>query len=229
MAAAGFIVSLHKRERCTIVVGAAGMLLLVASHLEKAPIYNRLWLFFYPLATLYLIIFLVFLAERKIFRLKWMNCIIPFALALFFLFMNRSFVSYAGDYIEGTEYRPLLAYVEQHADSGDYLFPSFGASSYIGYRYNSSVTGSTGRQLALRVMPAEEPGPELAANMIAAGSSWLMFSKPGRLDEDRAVREADIASCLDLLHEQGVLRLIMDSHDTYLYRFDVNKNTAKEP
>ncbi|MDR3301153.1 MAG: hypothetical protein LBT01_01295 [Spirochaetaceae bacterium] len=140
---AGFIVSFVKKNRITKVIGIAILLLIVASHFGKYPIEQRLYNFTYALIIIYAVIFVESVVSY-IQRLQFLDKIVVPVLATLVLLVSAGvlidnhsiIIQYFGKgwYMANNEANPLIQYVQQNIQDGEYLYTYRAANDIVMYK-----------------------------------------------------------------------------------------------
>jgi hypothetical protein len=140
---AGFVISLLKKNHYTYIIGIAFVLLLAAAHLEKYPIHERLYNFFYVIVILYNVIFVreLYLYIQKSTVLEKENLfiisLIVYVVFSFILVKNNAVIrEYYKDgwYMNNFEANALIDYVKENIKPDEYFYTYRGANEVVGYR-----------------------------------------------------------------------------------------------
>jgi hypothetical protein len=228
-AAVGFIISIIKKNKITYAVGAAILLLLIASNLEKYPMADRLWLFAYVITVLYMIVgldsmksvALQFHTEKNGLTNRPAVYLAVF-LGFSFVIYNGNFVSYLdeGLYLNTEEANPLIEYVRSHIKNDEYLYSYTHANFVLKFKngYDTEKIGNASENNIIygkRIWTDETILNDDLNKVVNAKKSYLLFSHtiPERTD-----------TFISKLKTLGRLEEVMNFHGTPLYYF-----TATEP
>jgi hypothetical protein len=223
---AGFLVSLQKRDRITFVVGLSGILLLIASNFKKYPVVERLWLFSFVLAVMYVIIFL---QSMRLKNQKTAFNFIPVVLAFILVINNLPFVKFAGEqqYLEGLEgedANPLISYVQNNIKEGECLYSDFTSrfvlqfkngykSKHIGEGASENIIYGTEYWLFTNNKINQQQLNAEIEKIVDAGRVYILFS--------HIVIPERINPLLERLQTLGRLDKVLDVHGSLLYYFRV--------
>jgi hypothetical protein len=225
-AAVGFIISIIKKNKITYAVGAAALLLLTASNLEKYPMTDRLWLFAHVITVLYMIVgldsmksvALQFHTEKTGMTNRPFTYLAVF-LGFFFVIYNGNFVSYLdeGLYQNGEEANPLIEYVRSHIQDDEYLYSYTHANFVLKFKngYDTERIGNVSENNIIYGKPVWTDETILNDDLnkvVNAKKSYLLFSHvfPERTD-----------TFINKLKTLGRLEEVLNFHDTPLYYFTV--------
>jgi hypothetical protein len=208
----GFLISLKKKDKLTFVFTAAIFLLLIASHLGKWPLSNRLWLFMPVLNVIYLVLcFDALLSIQSGTGRVLAKYAVVFASCILFA-ANADFIKYTGDgmYLSGEEANPLIEYVQKNIKDDEYLYSFSGANGILQYKNGYGAT-KIGDVKSDNIIYGGNPLDDIDT-IIHAKKSYILLAHAvaGRAD-----------SLIDALHAHGTLTLVLNAHDTPLYYWTV--------
>ena len=228
-AAAGFAVSLVKRNIYTAVIGVFFILLLAASAIGKYPISERLWMFLYVILFIYVF---VFIDSLRIHieggaAAKAVQRGIPLFLAFLLLAANFSFPAYGrGEewtLVPGNQADPLISYVRDNIRDGETLYSHISANLILEYK-NGYHTDRIGDVTADNIIYGTREYDEDVARVAATGGAYVLYYHSYYpLSHDWT-----LPYVTEQLQERGYMDQVMDVNHTPLYWFtdDIGKVRA---
>jgi len=223
-AAFGFVISIVKRNIYTAAFGVFFVILLVASAIDKYPIYTRLWMFLYAIIFIYVFVFIdsIRMAVKDGIAVKAVKTVVPLSFAFIILMSN---ISYLSDYGRGEDWthwsgnhaNPLIAYVEENIREGETLYSWHTANLIVKYKigYHTNRIGNANED---NIIFGTTDFRNDIEKIMDAGGTYLLFY------HDNYVKTRTL---IEGLKKRGFLELIMDENDTYLYWFTTDKTRIR--
>ena len=230
LALAGLIISIRKKNKISFVVGLSGFLLLIASNFEKYPLVNRLNLFVYVLAIMYMSIFLDMIRSITIniksglisrFNLNIKPISLGLLFILWFIWINKTYIAFTVDgvYRFSEEANPLIEYVQKNIKEDESLYVYESSRHIVRYKngYTSNRIGNAAGDNIIwggeRINGSKENQDSIKEFQLIVESKkcYLLFSHIGGNDA--------IQRGMEQLQQFGDIREVMIFQGTPLYYF----------
>jgi hypothetical protein len=204
---AGLIISLRQKNHITCVTGLSACLLLIASQIEKYPMDPRLYMFVYALIVAYSIICINYFSTRYSNKIKIL-CVI-YALSAILVLNTIDFTQYAIDrvYIDTHEVNPLIEYVRENIQDGEYLYSSATSNYVLRFKngYNTNRIGNVSYDNIIYGGAYDDTD-----RVLAAQKAYLLFQQKPSI------------AFLEELEAAGYLHEVSNYYQTPLYYFSTD-------
>jgi hypothetical protein len=229
---AGIIVSLCKRNLYSVWFVLSVGLMLVASSLDKYPVIDRLWLFFYGFAILYSFVFIAWIWECGILARRAVGnsgelsvglaSLIPLLLSASLFLPNANFPVYAtldeSVLIPGNQANPLIAYLKENVHEGETVYSYKRANQMLGFKngYGNSKIGDVSRN---NIIHGNEHPLEDIDEVLAGKHAYLLMCHA----YFPLTYDIDTGPFLNTLREYGYVDKLMEVYETPLYWFTTDR------
>jgi hypothetical protein len=223
--AAGFFVSLVRKNIYSISVGLAFAMLLFASNQGMYPVVSRLWLFTYVFCIMYTVYFIAHI-RVKCEKEKIVSVVVAAGFSAALLAGNASFPSIVrggtDEFYPGMNVNPLIAYVEENIREGETLY-SFETANPILWFKNGYMNRRIGDVTEDNIVFGT---PSMSGDFYvieALESTYILYNR-GYIPYSQDKRIIQMNTDLETI---GYVDRVLDVNYTPLYWFTTDINSLR--